>query len=85
MKHFMCIFGACQLVFSILNQRLEELVDDNIGPYGEMTRMGKIKLLWNDQEMKDLLRNIESQASALCLLLSALQMYGFNRDFVALY
>jgi hypothetical protein len=38
--------------------------------------MGKIKQVWNDQDMKDLLRNIESQASAINLLLGALQMYA---------
>jgi hypothetical protein len=36
--------------------------------------MAKIKQVWNDQAMKDLLQNIESQASAINLLLGALQM-----------
>lgn len=75
MGHFSTVFGTCQLVFSILNQRLKGLVDDKVSQRGEMSTMTKLKYVWNDQEMKDLLRNLESQASAMNLLLSALQMY----------
>ncbi len=75
-KHFSSVFGACQLVFSVLDQRLRDLVDDRLNQHGEMSTMGKIKQVWNDQDMKDLLRNIESQASAINLLLGALQMYA---------
>lgn len=73
-KHFSSVFGACQLVFSILNQRLKDLVDSGVESHGDMGMKGKAKQVWNDQEMKDLLRNIESQASAINLLLGALQM-----------
>jgi hypothetical protein len=73
-RHFSSVFGACQLVFSILDQRLKALLDNGSNQYGELGTMKKIKQVWNDQEMKDLLRNIESQASAINLLLGALQM-----------
>jgi hypothetical protein len=73
-NHFSSVFGACELVFSILNQRLRELVDCRVDQHGAVGPMAKIKQVWNDQAMKDLLRNIESQASATNLLLGALQM-----------
>ncbi len=72
----MTVFGACQVVFSILVQRLNKLVDETPGIHGQIAKTARVKQMWNDQEMKDLLRNIESQASAMSLLLSALQMYG---------
>ena len=73
-KHFSSVFGACQLVFSILNQKLKELVNARLNAHGSVAVKDKLKQVWNDQEMKDLLRNIESQASAINLLLGALQM-----------
>jgi len=73
-KHFMSVFGACQLLFSIINQRFGELMDGSVNSHGEMTKTARVKNVWNDSEMKDLLRNLESQACAINLLLSALQM-----------
>jgi hypothetical protein len=73
-KHFSSVFGACELVFSILNQRLKSLTDGNVDHVGQLSKISKLKYVWNDQEMKDLLRNLESQASAINLLLAALQM-----------
>jgi hypothetical protein len=68
------VFGACETVFSILNQRLRQLVDCGVNQYGTVGPLAKMKQVWDDQEMKDLVRNIESQASAINLLLGALQM-----------
>lgn len=73
-RHFSSVFGACQMVFSILNERLRSTTGVGVDQYGQPSRMTKLKYVWNDQEMKDLLRNLESQASAINLLLSALQM-----------
>jgi hypothetical protein len=73
-NHFMSVFGACQVVFSILNEKFTQLADTSVNAYGELTNTAKFKYMWNDGEMKDLLRNLESQASAINLLLSALQM-----------
>jgi hypothetical protein len=73
-RHFSSVFGACQLVFSILDQRLRDLVDTGVDRFGSVGTVAKLKQVWNDREMKDLLRNIESQASAINLLLGALQM-----------
>jgi hypothetical protein len=75
-NHFMSVFGACQVVFSILNEKFTQLADTSVNIYGELTQTAKLKYMWNDGEMKDLLRNLESQASAINLLLSALQMLG---------
>lgn len=73
-NHFSSVFGACEIVFSVLNQNLKELVDTGRDNHGAMGKRARIKQVWRDQEMKDLVRNIESQASAINLLLGALQM-----------
>ena len=66
--------GACQVVFAILNERLNKLhtgLRDNRGnPNWQM----KLKMVWNEQESAFLLRNVEGQASAISLLLNAIQM-----------
>jgi len=49
-------------------------VDCGVNQYGTVGPLAKMKQVWDDQEMKDLVRNIESQASAINLLLGALQM-----------
>lgn len=50
------------------------MVDCGADQYGAMRPLAKFKQVWNDDEMKDLVRNIESQASAINLLLGVLQM-----------
>ena len=66
--------GACQIVFAILKERLHKLnshLHDNCGkPDWQL----KVKIVWNDQESAMLLKNIEGQASAISLLLNAIQM-----------
>lgn len=73
-KHFASVFGACEIVFSILIERLKDLSTGEVDKRGQLSTKTKLKYVWNDQDMKDLLRNLESQASAFNLLLAALQM-----------
>ena len=67
--------GACQLVFAILNQRLSKLHGGLRENVGKPNWQVKLKVVWNEQESAMLLRNIEGQASAISLLLNAIQMW----------
>lgn len=66
--------GACQTVFAVLNQRLDKLHGGLRGHAGKPDWQAKLKFVWNEQESAMLLRNIEGQASAIGLLLNAIQM-----------
>ena len=66
--------GACQIVFAILKERLHKLNSHLHDDCGKLNWQLKLKVVWNDQEPAMLLKNIEGQASAISLLLNAIQM-----------
>ena len=66
--------GACQIVFAILKERLHKLNSHLYDNCGKPDWQLKLKAVWNDQESAMLLKNIEGQASAISLLLNAIQM-----------
>ena len=66
--------GACQVVFAILKERLNKLNNHFRNNCGKPNWQLKLKVVWNDQESAMLLKNIEGQASAISLLLNAIQM-----------
>ena len=66
--------GACQIVFAILKERLHKLNSHLYANCGKPDWQLKVKIVWNDQETAMLLKNIEGQASAISLLLNAIQM-----------
>ena len=66
--------GACQVVFAILKERLNKLNSHLHNNCGKPDWQLKVKVVWNDQESAILLKNIEGQASAISLLLNAIQM-----------
>ena len=66
--------GACQVVFAILNERLNNLNSHLHSTCGKVNWQLKVQVVWNDQESAMLLKNIEGQASAISLLLNAIQM-----------
>ena len=66
--------GACQVVFAILNERLNKLNSELRDHCGKPNWQVKVKVIWNEQESAMLLRSIEGQASAISLLLNAIQM-----------
>ena len=70
--------GACQIVFAILKERLNKLNSHLRNNFGKPDWQLKLKVVWNDQESAMLLKNIEGQASAISLLLNAIQMYGWH-------
>jgi cytochrome c553 len=60
--------------FQLLLDKLSKLVDVARNSRGEMSIMSRVKLMWNDQAMKDLANHIQGQSSALQLLLSAIHL-----------
>ena len=70
--------GACQIVFAILKERLNKLNSHLRNKCGKPDWQLKLKVVWNDQESAMLLKNIEGQASAISLLLNAIQMYDWH-------
>ena len=72
-EQFDFVLGACLVVFAILREKLDRLIGNDEPSERRFSVMEKVKLVWNQQEMKDLLQNIQGQAFAVNLLLSALQ------------
>ena len=66
--------GACQIVFAILKERLNKLNSHLRDNCGKPNWQLKLKVVWNDQQSAMLLKNIEGQASAISLLLNAIEM-----------
>ena len=64
---------GCALVFSVLDDEVLKLQGD-----GELNVVGKVKIVWKDDTMKELLQQIRGQQSALSLLAQALQMYWIS-------
>ena len=62
---------GCALIFSVLDDEVQKLQGD-----GELGVAGKVKIVWKDETMKELLQQIRGQPqNALSLLTQALQMY----------
>lgn len=66
--------GACQITFQLLIDKLTKLVDVAVNEEGQVNKLSKVKMMWNDQEMRELLSNIQGQSSALQLLISAIHL-----------
>jgi hypothetical protein len=62
---------GCALVFSILDDEVQKLQGDG----GEIGAAEKMKIVWKEETMKELLQQIRGQQTALSLLIQALQMY----------
>ncbi len=62
---------GCMLVYSVLEDEVQKLYAraDSVS--------GRIRYLWREEAMKDLLHQIRGQQTALTLLIQALQMYVF--------
>ena len=70
------VFGACQVEFVVLNESLGKLVEWGMHEEGEggMSRLARVRQVWNKQEMQNFFRNTQAQANGLNLVLSALQL-----------
>lgn len=64
---------GCVLVYSVLDDEVQRLYD-GVGREGMAAAMAKMKLLWKEEAMKDVLTQIRGQQTALSLLIQALQM-----------
>jgi hypothetical protein len=63
---------GCALIFSILDDEVQKLQ----GSGGEMGPAKRMKIMWKEELMKELLQQIRGQQTALSLLIQALQMYS---------
>jgi hypothetical protein len=61
---------GCTLIFTVLDDEIQKLHVD-----GELGIGGRVRVIWKDETMKELLQQIRGQQSALLLLTQALQMY----------
>ena len=77
-EQFDFVLGACLVAFSILKARLDKLFGNDHDANRQLSIIEKLKLVGNQQEMKDLLQNIQGQAFAVNLLLSAFQTYVYS-------
>jgi hypothetical protein len=67
------VLSACSLTFSILNERLTKLNLQSFDKNYESSFKSKFNAVWNEDEMNLLRQNIQGQAVAINLLLSAFQ------------
>lgn len=65
---------GCVLVYSVLDDEVQRLYVA-IEKDGLAGSMGRIKLIWKEDAMRDVLVQIRGQQAALGLLIQALQMY----------
>jgi hypothetical protein len=74
-KNFDYVFGACHLVFTVLSEKLSKLNSERRNEHGELSKRDKLRYLWNHGDMAGIQSNVQRQAQALNLLLSALQAW----------
>ncbi|KAF2119043.1 hypothetical protein BDV96DRAFT_568953 [Lophiotrema nucula] len=68
---------GCVLVYSVIDDEVQRLYS-GIGTEGMTGAMSKMKLLWKEDAMKDVLVQIRGQQQALSLLIQALQMNSIH-------
>jgi hypothetical protein len=67
------VFGTCQWVFSILNERLKPLLSPSFKQDNKMARKSKIAAVWNNSDIDQLMSLIRGLIPAVQLLLTAFQ------------
>ncbi|KAF2179065.1 hypothetical protein K469DRAFT_717574 [Zopfia rhizophila CBS 207.26] len=68
---------GCVLVYSVLDDEVRRLYT-GIGKEGVAGMVGRVKFLWKEEAMRDVLVQIRGQQTALGLLIQALQMSSIN-------
>lgn len=77
---FETVILGCTLTMSVLNDYVAELtesmgeVNAEVG-IAQPSRMAKMKLLWNESEMKELLHQLRGHQSSITMLLTTLQRF----------
>jgi hypothetical protein len=67
------ILGSCQLVFSLLKERLKKFNLDSLDKVYKATAWSKLKYTWREQGIQKLRSNIHGLVGGLNLPLTALQ------------
>lgn len=65
---------GCVLVYSVLDDEVTRLYN-GAGKEGVAAMLNRVKFLWKEETMKDILTQIRGQQTSLSLLIQALQMY----------
>ncbi|KAF2016485.1 hypothetical protein BU24DRAFT_409583 [Aaosphaeria arxii CBS 175.79] len=68
---------GCVLVYSVLDEEIRRLYE-GIRQEGVAGAMGRMKFLWKEEAMKDVLMQIRGQQAGLSLLIQALQMSSIH-------
>ncbi|KAK0512606.1 hypothetical protein JMJ35_004623 [Cladonia borealis] len=68
--------AGCALVFSVLDTQIQDITKGK--DPGDMDRIGKVKAVWKDDSLKELLQQLRGQQIAMNLLLTALQYESTN-------
>ena len=74
-KTFKSVLGACQLTFRILEERIKQYTQGGTNKYGMASLRAKVRVVWNDKEVKDLALSLSGIARGLDLLLTAINMW----------
>jgi len=70
---------GCTLTLSILNKETDNLLENIKNGETNMSKSKKIKYLWKEESMDELLQQLRGQSSALTLLLKALDMSSIEQ------
>ena len=73
-KTFNSVLGACQLTFRIIEKRIKKHTQNETNKYSIMSHRAKVKLVWNDREIKELALSLSGIARGLDLLLAAISL-----------
>jgi hypothetical protein len=70
---------GCTLTMSVLNKEVDSLVENIDDDAAKMTKGKRIKYLWKEETMNDLLQQLRGQSSALSLLLKAIDSSSIDQ------
>ncbi|KAL6722248.1 Transmembrane osmosensor [Lecanora helva] len=71
-RNLQSIMGACELTFGLIQEKLKDLLSENVDKYGLATRRARITSVWKESDISMALSQISSLTPALNLLLTAL-------------
>jgi len=74
MATFEAVFGSCNYVFSLLNERLQPLLVTQLNQDNTMAGKSRIAALWNNANIEQFVDSIRGLIPAVQLLLTAFQM-----------
>jgi len=69
---------GCMVVFSCLDDEVRGLIG-KAASGSDLDRMDRVRIVWKEDRMKELLQQLRGQQTALLLLIQGLQMYVYAR------